>query len=116
MEKSHSNWKKLATTELEQAENARHKGNEGQARVCARRAAGHVAGEYLQRQGIPFRSDNALEKLRFLAEHPELTSKEVDIIQHFLMHITPEHKLPIDAGLIADVRLLAQQLLNESLD
>ena len=116
MDISNSGWKQLTWTELEMAENARHEGNEGRARVCARRAAGHVAGEYLQRQGIALSTDSALVKLRFLADYPKLTSGEVNLIQHFLIHTTPEHELPIEADLIAEVHLLAQQLLDESLD
>ena len=116
MDISNSSWKQLTHTELELAENARNGGNEGRARVCARRAAGHVASEYLRRQGILLSTDSALVKLRFLTDYPKLTSNEVNLIQHFLIHITPEHELPIDADLIAEVHLLAQQLLGESLD
>jgi hypothetical protein len=111
-----SGWKQLASIELNMAENARSDGNEGRARVCARRAAGHVAGEYLQRQGITLRTESALEKLRYLESSPELKPEEVEVVQHFLIHITPEHELPINADLIADVHLLAQQLMDESLD
>ena len=111
-----SSWKQLVSIELNMAENARRDGNEGRARVCARRAAGHVAGEYLQRKGIVLRTESALEMLRYLASYPELKPGEVEIVQHFLIHITPEHTLPIKADLIADVRLLAHQLMDESLD
>lgn len=111
-----SDWKLLAITELDFAENARGVGNEGRARVCARRAAGHIAGEYLQRQGVELNTDSAIERLRFLESYPELTPEEVEIIQHFLIHTTPDHKLPIDADLIADAYLMAHQLLEDTLD
>lgn len=110
-----SDWKQLVSIELSMAENARRDGNEGRARVCARRAAGHVAGEYLQRKGIVLGTESALEMLRYLESYPELKPGEVELVQHFLIHITPEHTLPIKADLIADVRLLARQLLDESL-
>ena len=111
-----NSWKLLTMDELTLAENARSIGNEGRARVCARRAAGHVAGEYLRRQEILIHSDSALHRLRYLEASAELSSKEKETIQHFLIHITPEHSLPIDADLIADVHLLARQLLDESLN
>lgn len=98
------------------AESARSMGNEGRARVCARRAAGHIAGEYLLRRGVTFRTESALERLRYLESYPELKPGEVEIVQHFLIHTTPDHNLPIQADLIADVHSLAQWLLNESLD
>jgi hypothetical protein len=110
------NWKQLTKDELTLAENARNSGNEGRARVCARRAAGHVAGEYLRRQTTLIYSDSALHRLRYLEASAELSPKVKETIQHFLIHTTPEHSLPIDADLIADVHLLARQLLDESLD
>jgi hypothetical protein len=113
---SSNNWKQLTKDELALAENARSNGNEGRARVCARRAAGHIAGEYLRRQAIVIHSESALHRLRYLETSQELSSIEKETIQHFLIHTTPEHSLPIDADLIADVHLLARQLLDESLE
>ena len=113
---SNSDWKILTKTELELAEDARGSGNEGRGRVCARRAAGHVAGEYLHRQGIRINTNSALDRLRYLETYPELSTEDVEIIHHFLIHTTPEHKLPINADLIADVYLLVNKLLNESID
>lgn len=112
---SHTDWKHLTNTELKLAEDARQAGNEGRARVCARRAAGHVVGEYLRREGITIKSESALDRLRYLVSYsktPALTKVTVD---HFLVHTTPEHKLPIDADLITDVDLLARDLLGEEL-
>ena len=111
-----TSWQQLVSIELNMAKSARRDGNEGRARVCARRAAGHVAGEYLQRQGIVLSTESAIERLRYLESYPVLKPEEVDIVQHFLIHITPEHELPIEANLIEDVHLLAHQLLDESLD
>ncbi|UCF28611.1 MAG: hypothetical protein JSW42_02700 [Chloroflexota bacterium] len=113
---SKTDWKRLTSIELDMAESARRLGNEGRARVCARRAAGHVAGEYLHRQGVAVRNESAIERLRYLENYPDLSPEEVEIIRHFLIHTTPEHKLPIEADLIADVHLLIRQLLNDSLD
>ncbi len=108
-------WKQLAIDELTLAENARKAGNEGRARVCARRSAGHIVGEYLRRQEIEIHSDNALQRLKYLESTAEPSSKEKEILQHFLIHTTPAHKLPIEADLIHEVHLLARLLLNESL-
>ena len=41
------NWQLNIEAEFEKAEQARRRGNEGQARVCARRAAGIAIREYL---------------------------------------------------------------------
>ena len=108
-------WRELTNQELEMAQSARHSGNEGRARVCARRAAGHVVGEFLARNEINIGSESALDRLRFLASSPDIDDEQRELIDHFLVRTTPEHKLPIDADLIADVDLLARQLLGETL-
>lgn len=113
---SNTDWVQSTNQELEQAFEARINGNEGRARVCARRAAGHIAGEYLNRQNINIGSDSALTRLRYLAAVPQVTPKAKEFLEHFLIHTTPEHELPINADLIADVYLLAQELLAEPLD
>jgi hypothetical protein len=113
---TNQDWQELTHQELEMAEEARLRGNEGRARVCARRAAGHVAGEYLARNNFPFSSTSALERLRYLHSSLDEDSEAWEIVGHFLIHTTPEHELPIDADLIKDVSHLAQQLLGESLE
>ena len=53
---SNQEWRVLSVHELKMAEAARLSGNEGRSRVCARRAAGHIAGEYIHRKGLDFNS------------------------------------------------------------
>jgi HEPN domain-containing protein len=108
-------WLEQAQDELHMAAAARRSGNEGRARVCARRAAGHVIGEYLSRNNIPLETESALERLRYLQASPQISPHQRQIIQHFLVHTTPEHELPIDADLIAEADLLARQLLGQAI-
>jgi hypothetical protein len=109
-------WKVNAVAELMHAEEARKIGNEGLARVCARRAAGHIADEYLQRQGIQLDTSSVLTKLKFLSTSPTISHSTADIVNHFLIHTTPEHNLPIEADLINDVRVLSEVLLEEKIE
>ena len=111
-----TDWKQVTREELILAEQARDDGNEGRARVCARRAAGYVAGEYLLRHGITLQTKSAMQRMRYLETSVEISPAERETLEHFLIHTTPEHRLPIDVDLIADVHLLARQLLGESLD
>ena len=113
---THLDWRQLTNQELEMAKSARRSGNEGRARVCARRAAGYVAGEYITRNHINFESESALERLKYLQSTPEINSNQRETVSHFLVHTTPEHQLPIDADLIADVEQLARQLFGEALN
>jgi hypothetical protein len=109
------NWKTQAQLELNLAESAREDGNEGKARVCARRAAGHIAGEYLLRHGVTVHSTSAYICLQQLEKIPDLGLRTREIIHYFLVHVNQDHKLPVDIDLIAEARWLAQALLQEAL-
>jgi hypothetical protein len=108
-------WKDYTNRELRQAEAARLAGNEGRARVCARRAAGHIIGEYLRRKGSASPSESAYARIHYLASQPGLSIEVYEKLAHLTMRISPEHTLPVEADLIADVRVLAKKLLGEAL-
>ncbi len=65
-------WQNEIRLEFEKAERARARGNEGQARVCARRAAGIAAREYLSRRGEQPRTSSAYDLLKQIAEDPAM--------------------------------------------
>jgi len=104
-------WQERFSQELRQAEVAREAGNEGMARVCARRAAGIAAGEYLRRQGLVTSDPSAYARLKFLIQLPHTPPAVQEVINHFLLRINPDRSLPIQADLIADARWLANELL-----
>jgi hypothetical protein len=105
-------WEVRFQQEIRQAETARATGNEGMARVCARRAAGLAAGEYLRRHGLEISDPSAYSRLKFLVQLPQTPPPIQDVINHFLMRINTEHNLPIPADLIAEARWLANELLS----
>jgi hypothetical protein len=111
MTKDKEQWQLHFDAEIQQAETARLAGNEGMARVCARRAAGWVVGEYFRRREIPFESPSAYERLQVLLQIPNVDDKTKELAGHFLVRITPEHELPINADLIAEARWLKASLL-----
>ena len=98
--------------ELARAETARNQGNEGRARVCARRAVGIVIGEYLHRNGFPVNNTSAYDRIQLLAVQPSLSTEIHTLLEHFLIRVTDEHQLPIDVDLIMDARRLAQVLIS----
>ncbi|HSF82836.1 MAG TPA: hypothetical protein VLA49_16500 [Anaerolineales bacterium] len=108
---SQNNWKTRYLEEIKRAENARREGNEGMARVCARRAAGIIIGEYFHRQGMPELDPSAYNRLRRLRELHGIDARIRQIAQHFLLRITPEQTLPVEADLIADAHWLADELI-----
>jgi len=93
-------------SELEIAERARQAGNEGRARVCARRAAGMAARGFLARQGIRLHDRSAYSALQSLAEFPGLAPDLRSCALHLVTRVTEEFTLPVDADLIADARQL----------
>jgi hypothetical protein len=93
-------------SELENAERARLAGNEGRARVCARRAAGIAARDFLARHGVRLHNTSAYVALQTLAEFPGLSADLRTAAIHLTTRVTDEFTLPINADLIADARQL----------
>jgi len=100
-------------TEFDRAEQARTKGNEGQARVCARRAAGIAIRHYLTRQGTHIPSTSSYDLLNLLKEDSLLPPDLKLATDHLTLRVTEEFKLPVEADLIAEARLLCEWLLNK---
>ena len=97
-------------SELANAELARRAGNEGRARVCARRAAGATARAYLTRRGQQLRNSSAYTALQALVDFPGLSSDLRTAALHLTTPLTEEFKLPVEADLIADARKLIGEL------
>lgn len=106
-------WQDQFNFELEKAISARQAGNEGMARVCARRAGGIVIGEYFHRQGIPVLSSSAYDRLKLYLNLEDQPNESRKIAEHLLLRVTTDHELPIDVDLIEDVKKLAQKLLGQ---
>jgi HEPN domain-containing protein len=97
--------------EFELARRARERGNEGQARVCARRAAGIAIRDFLTRSGIHPRSTSAYDLLNLLKDNPLLPSDLKLIAERLTLRVTEEFKLPVEADLVAEARKLCDELL-----
>jgi hypothetical protein len=102
------------SAELERAEAARISGNEGRARVCARRAAGMAAREFLsRREGWAFdqskgktNSDSVFEVLQTLATFPGLAPHLKQAAIHLTMRVNEELQLPLGIDLIDEAHKL----------
>lgn len=103
-------WQRTYQHEIQQAYSARQAGNEGRARVCARRAASILIGEYLARQGLPSPSPSAVDRLRYLASLPKLPQKVYQIADHLLMRVDESFSLPAEINLLTDVQELSREL------
>jgi hypothetical protein len=108
-----TDWKEKLQTEFDRAESARARGNEGQARVCARRAAGIAIREYYGRRGQSVRTPSAYDLLGLLAQEPHLPPDLKQATAHLTLRVTEEFKLPVEVDLLDEARKLCDGLLNE---
>jgi hypothetical protein len=92
--------------ELEHALQARSIGNEGMSRVCARRAAGIVIGEYLLDHGYTHLTHSVYERILQFCGLPNLDPELKTIASHFLVRVDNNHHIPAGIDLIEDVRKL----------
>ena len=104
-------WKSEIQAEFERAEQARARGNEGRARVCARRAAGIAAREYFTRRGEVIRTPSAYDLLNRLAEEQSLSAELRQSARYLTLRVNEEFKLPVNVDLVAEARKLCDELL-----
>lgn len=105
------NWKEEFESEIRRALEVRARGNEGQARVCARRAAGAAIREYLTRRGRPVPSPSAYDLLNLIASDETLDPALRQSAVYLSMRVTEEFKLPVAVDLVVEARRLADLLL-----
>jgi HEPN domain-containing protein len=109
-----TDWKAQLELEFERAEAARARGNEGQTRVCARRAAGIAIREYYARRGQPVRTPSAYDLLQLLTDEPRLSPDLKQAAAYLTLRVTEEFKLPVDVDLLNEARKLCDGLLVET--
>ena len=109
-------WKVEYKQEMERAILARSDGNEGMARVCARRAAGIIIGEYLIRLGYSSMGNSAYDRLSLFNGLPNVEGKYKEIAKHFLIKVNQDRNLPVKVDLINDAIWLKENLMNQDND
>jgi hypothetical protein len=97
--------------ELHAAELARKSGNEGRARVCARRAAGWAIAGHLDRRGLPRRSESALVLLRQFQLETGVSESVRAASGRLAARVTAEHQLPHPEDPLEDARRIVRELL-----
>lgn len=98
--------------ELLLAKQSRIEGNEGRARVCARRAAGAAAQGYLLNAGFDERVENALESLRTLKTELTLPERVERAVDHLLLRVDKNHNLPRNVDLILEAETVIQYIVS----
>jgi len=86
--------------ELLLAKQSRLEGNEGRARVCARRAAGAAVKEYLLKKGFIQNQENAIQSLQFLARMDTLPVRVQEAVDWLVQRVNQDHNMPPEVDLI----------------
>ncbi len=107
-------WLQEFEREMKMAREARASGNEGKARVCARRAMKYIILEYLRRVNIQPNNISAYGLLHYLGHLQTLDKETRNVAQHFLLKSKPDGDLPKEIDLIADAYWLAKRLLGKT--
>jgi hypothetical protein len=98
-------WQDQIRIELANAGKARQAGNEGRARVCARRAAGLAARDFLARHSVSVQG-STLEVLKVLATFPGLSADLRTAATHLTMQVSKDFALPAEIDLILEAHNL----------
>jgi hypothetical protein len=94
-------------------------GNQGRARVCARRAAGWAIQEYLEKQEQPLPSTIALNLIKHFSTLDGHSTQMTEVLQHLLLRVQKdsfeeEAYYPIEGvDLVAEAHWLVEELLEE---
>ena len=92
--------------EMSAAREARTKGIEGRARVCARRAAGIAGAWYLSSLGKNVREGNALDALHGLEAETSITSEVRDAAGRLASRISSDFRYAHQTDPLADSAII----------
>jgi len=96
--------------ELLLAKQSRKEGNEGRARVCARRAAGTAAQLFLARQQKIVKVENSFQSLKTLKDKEELPDRVQLAVSRLIQRVNEDHQLPAEIDLVHEARLVIRFL------
>ncbi|MCK5794048.1 MAG: hypothetical protein KAH12_05050 [Anaerolineales bacterium] len=90
------------------AKQSRQEGNEGRARVCARRAAGAAVKEYLVKKGISQKQENAIQSLLIFSQSENLPVQVQAAVDWLVQRVNQDHNLPSEVDLIHEAGIVIQ--------
>ena len=96
--------------ELLLAKQSRLEGNEGRARVCARRAAGAAVKEHLVKMGITQKQENAIQSMLILAQKETLPVRVQEAIDWLVQRVNQDHNLPLEVDLIHEAGVVIKYI------
>ena len=100
--------------EMKAAQEARRAGNEGMARVCARRAAGWAIGRRYHEQLPPTATSNAYLLLTWLKEQGEVPDTLRAAADRLTTRITEDHDLPHSEDPLEDAKEIVTAMIEKT--
>jgi hypothetical protein len=106
--------KRTIRREFEDAEQARIEGNEGRARVCARRAAGWAVSFTRSLNEEREIETNAYEMLQWLAQQADTPDDVRASAARLTARVSLDHTLPFPEDPLEDARMIVEALLGKN--
>lgn len=114
---NNAEWKDQFEKEIVHGLAARQRGNEGMARVCARRAAGIAIKEFFAQREVSWSKKgsgqplSAYDYLKILDTMKDVPAGASESARLLLLRVTPDYSLPIEADLLEQAQRLRKLLL-----
>jgi len=102
----------LIEQELEAAQAAQQNGNDGKARVCARRAVARATEAWLARLPLPRWRGDAMAHLRKIRQDTSFPLPIRQAAERLSTSVTRQHAAPFTTDPVADARLIIAHLSN----
>lgn len=109
-EKSIEKQNEKVEDEFRQARHWRTEGNEGRARVCARRAAGWAVGYYRRRSSQTDGDDDAYKQLIWLKDQTNEDQQLSEAADRLCTKVREDFELPHDEDPLEDARVIIDGL------
>ncbi len=106
----------LIDQELRAAEIAWKAGNEGKARVCARRAVILAVESWMATRAEPARRGDAMERLRMIQQHGAFPPSIREAAERLSTTVTRRHTAPFTIDPISDAHVIIAHLTVETSD
>ncbi len=102
----------LIEQELAAADAAQHDGNDGKARVCARRAVARATEAWLAQLPLPRWRGDAMAHLRQIQQDASFPLPIRQAAERLSTSVTRQHAVPFTTDPVADARLIITHLGN----
>lgn len=103
-------WQEQIKQELVKATEGLQNGNDGMARVCARRAVAFASQRWAEEHHLPAWQGDAMQQLRQIQQDTQFPIPVREAAQRLLTKVTEQAQLPMTTDPIADAHIILDHL------